>query len=77
LEVLLDDRGEKAGFMFNDADLIGIPFRVVVSPKTLADGEVEFKLRGGETASRLKLADAAAVVAAGVRKALDALNFNL
>jgi prolyl-tRNA synthetase len=46
LEVLYDDRGEKAGFMFNDADLIGIPFRLIVSPKTLPEGKVEFKRRG-------------------------------
>jgi prolyl-tRNA synthetase len=46
IEVLFDDRGEKAGFMFNDADLIGIPFRIVVSPKTLAEEQVEFKVRG-------------------------------
>ncbi len=46
IEVLYDDRGEKAGSMFSDADLLGIPFRIVVSPKTLAEGRVEFKLRG-------------------------------
>lgn len=44
-EVLYDDRNEKAGSAFNDADLIGIPFRIVVSPKTLAIGSVEFKTR--------------------------------
>jgi prolyl-tRNA synthetase len=46
IEVLFDDRGEKAGFMFNDADLIGVPLRLVVSPKTVVDGQVEFKRRG-------------------------------
>lgn len=46
IEVLYDDRGEKAGFMFKDADLIGVPFRLVVSPKHLPDGKVEFKRRG-------------------------------
>jgi prolyl-tRNA synthetase len=48
VEVLYDDRGEKAGSMFSDADLLGIPFRLVISPKTLAENEVEFKRRGGE-----------------------------
>ncbi len=48
VEVLYDDRGEKAGFMFNDADLIGIPLRLIISPKTLAQGQVEFKTRDGE-----------------------------
>ncbi|QSH40507.1 proline--tRNA ligase [Lentisphaerota bacterium ZTH] len=46
IEVLFDDRGEKAGFMFNDADLLGIPLRLVLSPKTLVDGKIEFKRRG-------------------------------
>ena len=46
IEVLYDDRGEKAGFMFNDADLLGIPLRLVVSPKTVCEGKVEFKHRG-------------------------------
>lgn len=45
LEVLYDDRGEKAGFAFNDADLIGAPLRLIVSPKTVAAGQVEFKRR--------------------------------
>lgn len=47
IDVLFDDRGEKAGFMFNDADLIGVPLRLVISPKTIAAGQVEFKRRDG------------------------------
>ena len=45
IDVLYDDRSEKAGFMFADADLLGIPIRIVVSPKTLAQSSVEFKHR--------------------------------
>jgi prolyl-tRNA synthetase len=41
IEVLLDDRDERAGFKFKDADLIGIPLRVVVGKKSLAAGGVE------------------------------------
>lgn len=55
IEVLFDDRNEKPGFMFSDADLLGIPFRVIISPKTLADSEVEFKIRGEKESSRLGL----------------------
>lgn len=55
IEALYDDRGEKAGFMFNDADLIGIPFRIIVSPKTLAEGKVEFKRRGQKDPELLDL----------------------
>ncbi len=45
VEVLYDDRGEKAGSAFADADLLGIPLRIIVSPKTLANNQVEFKRR--------------------------------
>lgn len=45
-EVLLDDRKERAGVKFNDADLIGIPIRVTLAPRGLAKGQVEVKLRG-------------------------------
>jgi len=55
IEVLYDDRGEKPGFMFNDADLLGIPLRVVVSPKTLAENAVEFKIRGTAETQKLPL----------------------
>lgn len=47
VEVLLDDRDERAGFKFKDHDLIGIPLRIVVGGKHLAEGKVEFKKRGG------------------------------
>jgi len=45
LEVLLDDRDERPGVKFKDADLIGFPVRVVVGAKSLADGKVEVSLR--------------------------------
>ena len=45
MEVLLDDRDEKAGSQFADADLMGIPFRIVVSPKTLGEQAVEYSKR--------------------------------
>ncbi|MBE9546769.1 MAG: proline--tRNA ligase, partial [Proteobacteria bacterium] len=45
IEVILDDRDERAGVKFNDADLIGIPLRVTIGPKKLAEGKVEVKIR--------------------------------
>ena len=48
LEVLLDDRDERAGFKFKDADLIGIPLRLTVGEKSLQQGQVELKLRRGD-----------------------------
>jgi prolyl-tRNA synthetase len=41
----LDDRDERAGVKFKDADLIGIPVRITVGKKALAAGNVEIKLR--------------------------------
>ena len=57
IEVLFDDRNEKAGSAFNDADLIGCPLRLIVSPKTLAENVVEFKTRDGAIKDRIALAD--------------------
>ena len=45
VDVLLDDRKERAGVKFKDCDLIGYPIRVTVSPKTLESGNVEVKIR--------------------------------
>lgn len=45
VEVLLDDRDERAGVKFNDADLIGIPVRITVGPKRTQEGKVEIKTR--------------------------------
>jgi len=45
IEVLLDDRDERAGVKFKDADLIGIPVRITVGKKALQTGNVELKLR--------------------------------
>jgi len=47
MEVLLDDRKERAGVKFNDADLIGIPIRITVG-KRASEGFVEYKLRSGD-----------------------------
>ncbi len=50
VEVLFDDRGERPGVQFADADLIGLPLRVTVGEKSLAKGGVEVKRRSGATA---------------------------
>jgi prolyl-tRNA synthetase len=55
-EVLWDDRDERAGVKFNDADLIGAPYQVVVGEKGLAAGTVEMKTR--RTGEKIKLAPA-------------------
>ncbi|MGH7317358.1 MAG: His/Gly/Thr/Pro-type tRNA ligase C-terminal domain-containing protein, partial [Candidatus Rokuibacteriota bacterium] len=45
IEVLVDDRGERAGVMFADLDLIGIPHRLVLSDRGLDQGTIEYKRR--------------------------------
>ena len=45
VEAVIDDRNERPGVKFKDADLIGYPLRVVVGPKTLAEGNIEVKSR--------------------------------
>lgn len=52
IRVLYDDRDESAGVKFNDADLLGLPVRLLVSERLLATDEIELKPRGGE-ATRL------------------------
>jgi prolyl-tRNA synthetase len=48
VDVILDDRDERPGFKFKDSELIGFPIRVAIGEKSLAKGEVELKIRGGE-----------------------------
>ena len=60
IETLLDDRGERPGAMFADADLIGIPHRIVVGDKGLATSQFEYKHRR-DKAPRMIPATAAAV----------------
>ncbi len=45
IDVLMDDRDESAGFKFNDADLVGIPLRIVIGKRSLAQGAVEIRSR--------------------------------
>ncbi|MEM1330227.1 MAG: proline--tRNA ligase [Planctomycetota bacterium] len=48
VDVLIDDRPERPGVKFNDADLIGLPVRLTIGGRSLADGNVEFKRRSDE-----------------------------
>jgi prolyl-tRNA synthetase len=65
LDVLIDDRDERPGVKFKDADLIGIPVRLTIGDKALAEGGVEFKARRDTGKGEVvKLADAPAKCAA-------------
>ncbi|MDQ1278203.1 MAG: prolyl-tRNA synthetase, partial [Thermodesulfobacteriota bacterium] len=56
VEVIIDDRDERAGVKFKDADLIGIPLRVTIGPKNLAAGKVEIKDRRTGEVSMISVA---------------------
>jgi prolyl-tRNA synthetase len=66
IDVLFDDRDERAGVKFKDADLIGIPFRIAVGKKGVAEGIVELKRRNGAEVRKVKIDEAAKLVAAEV-----------
>jgi prolyl-tRNA synthetase len=63
LEVVYDDRDAGPGEKFADAELLGVPVRVTVGRRTLADGEVEVQLRRGREARTVPLEGAAQAVA--------------
>lgn len=57
-EVLLDDRDERAGIKFKDADLIGVPWRIVIGEKNLKEGFIEIKGRRSGTVEKVRTEDA-------------------
>ena len=65
VEVVIDDRDERAGVKFKDADLIGFPYRITVG-KTISEGLVEFKERESGEVSNIKPEDAAEIVVTAV-----------
>ncbi len=72
VEALLDDRDERPGVKFKDADLVGIPYRIVLGKKGLAEQKAELKARGDKDPTLVPLTDVVADVvkkieAAGVR----------
>jgi prolyl-tRNA synthetase len=73
VEVLWDDRDERPGVKFKDADLIGIPLRVTVGGKGLAGGNVEMKPRTESDPKKAELVPLAAAVETIVAKVKTAL----
>ncbi len=55
IEVMLDDRDDRPGVKFADMDLLGIPHRLVVSDRGIANGQIEYKRRGKEALEHLSL----------------------
>ena len=63
VEVLYDDRDQRPGAKFATADLIGIPWQVLIGPKGLAEGKVELKKRADGSRELMSAADAIARLA--------------
>ncbi len=57
VDVLLDDRDERAGVLLADSELLGIPHRIVVGDRGLQNNEVEYQLRQGKVMEKLALSD--------------------
>ena len=65
LEVLLDDRDERPGVKFADADLIGIPYRVTVGARGIRDGVVELRRRTERESNRVSIEEALERIGSG------------
>ncbi len=64
VEVIYDDRAVSAGIMFSDADLLGVPLRVIVSPRNMKENVVEVTARDKSFSEKIPLAEAAERIAA-------------
>ena len=73
IEVVIDDRKERAGVKFNDADLLGIPIRVAVGGKGLSQGVLEVKLRRSDQVKKVAVEETAQYVTGLVARELEAL----
>ena len=69
IEVIYDDRDVRAGVMFADADLLGVPVRVTVGPKALAEGQIELSTRDKSVQLKVKKED----IIAETKKLVDDL----
>ncbi len=70
IDCLIDDRLERAGVKFNDADLVGIPIRIVIGDKSLKQGKIEIRYRGESDIRPIDIKD----VVAEVRSMMERIN---
>ena len=68
-DVIIDDRDERPGVKFKDADLIGIPLRITIGGRGLKEGIVEMKWRSATEIQKIPLAEAETLIATAVREA--------
>jgi len=77
VEVIYDDREVRAGAMFADADLLGVPVRVVVGPKNLKEGKVELRTRDKSVNELVDVKDTVSEVQSLINKLFDEINANV
>ncbi|MEA2031700.1 MAG: proline--tRNA ligase [candidate division Zixibacteria bacterium] len=70
IDVLMDDRSDRAGVKFNDADLVGLPVRITIGDKSLKEGKVELKARSYSEVERVPLDS----VVSSIKEILKKLN---
>ena len=70
VDVLMDDRDQRPGFKFKDADLLGIPIRITLGERSLEAGQVEWKERTSSESTMMGLTDAVELAAQKVRAAV-------
>ena len=68
VEVIYDDRSVSAGFMFSDADLLGVPVRVIVSPRNLKEGVVELTTRDKSYSEKIPMDNITEAIEALIKK---------
>jgi len=73
IDVLIDDRDERAGVKFKDADLLGIPVRVTVGMKGVEKGQVELKLRSESESVDIPINDAPTIIREKIESLYDSL----
>ncbi|MEG1805164.1 MAG: proline--tRNA ligase [Clostridia bacterium] len=74
VETLYDDRNVSPGFKFADADLLGCPLRLVISPRTLENSEVEVTARDGSLTTTVKISDIENFVKEYIATEIDKIN---
>ena len=71
VEAVLDDRDERAGVKFKDADLIGFPYQIIIAPRSLKEGNIELKFRETGEREYLPIDTAAETIRAYISKELE------
>jgi prolyl-tRNA synthetase len=73
LEVVYDDRDERPGVQFAEADLLGVPIRLIVSQRHLTNGEVEWKRRDTGETGTMPMGEAVSAVKRWIEESIAAI----